>query len=312
MRPSFIFRIDGATDDVASGALEVLVIVAHEAVHRAVEEMAAGAAQPLFQHRAGHARVRSGEQPGRMELDHLHVAQGKPGAQCHRQPVHALVAGRRMVAIHGGPAAGRQQHRLRRDEAERAGADIDHEHARERAILCGNERHGAMLFQATDRSRPHLLHQPIDDLDAGEIALVHRPIEGLAGEGLAVQRTVGIAIEEAADLVLELAHALDRGAHQRPGQLLMRQPFAALDGVHEMALDRVARVERHVVAALHHARAAAFPEQAFGRDGDVEIGIDLERMQRREQTGAARAENQNVGLEAFDGHRMLRTGAPRG
>src|SRR5262249_11128970 len=77
--------------------------------------------------------------------------------------------------------------------------------------------------------------------------------------------------------------------------------------VHEMALDRVAWVERHVVAALHHARAAAFSEQALGRDGDVEIGIGLVRVQRRKQTGAAGAENQNVGLEAFEGHGLLAT-----
>jgi hypothetical protein len=84
-----------------------------------------------------------------------------------------------------------------------------------------------------------------------------------------------------------------------------------------MALDRVARVERHVVAALHHARAATLPEQTLGRDGDVEIGIRLVRMQRREQAGAAGAENQNVGLEPFEGHMILqnmmfRTGAPAG
>src|SRR5262245_27506285 len=165
----------------------------------------------------------------------------------------------------------------------------------------------SVLLQAVDRSRPDLLHQSVDDLDAGEIALVHRAVEGLTGEGFAVQRAVRIAIEEATDFILELAHAFDRGAHQRPGQLLMRQPFAALDGVHEMALDRVARVERHVVAALHHARAAAFSEQAFGRDGDAKIGIGLVRVQRREQAGAAGAENQNVGLEAFEGHGLLAT-----
>ena len=137
----------------------------------------------------------------------------------------------------------------------------------------------------------------------GEIALVDGAIEGLAGEGLAMQRAIRVAIEEAADLVLQLTHALDRRAYQRPGELLMRQPFAALDRVHEMALDRIARVERHVVAALHHARAAAFTEQALARDRDVETGIGPVGMQRRKQTGAAGAQNQNIGLEAFKGHR---------
>ncbi len=136
---------------------------------------------------------------------------------------------------------------------------------------------------------------------------MHGAVEGLPGEGLAVQRAVGIAVEEAADLVFQFAHALDGLGHQRPGQLLMRQPFAAFDRVHEMALDRVAGIERDVVAALHHAGAAAFAEQALARNRDVEIGIGFERMQRGEQPGAAGAEDQNVGLEMLDVHARLRT-----
>src|SRR5258707_13201070 len=77
------------------------------------------------------------------------------------------------------------------------------------------------------------------------------------------------------------------------------------DKRNEMALDRVAGVERHVVAALHHARAPALPEQTLGRDGDVEIGIGLVSMQRRERARAARAENQNVGLEPLEGHMIF-------
>src|SRR5205823_12348383 len=46
-------RINRPADDVARRALEFVVIVAHEAVHRAVEEMAASPAQPLLEHRAG-------------------------------------------------------------------------------------------------------------------------------------------------------------------------------------------------------------------------------------------------------------------
>ncbi len=64
----------------------------------------------------------------------------------------------------------------------------------------------------------------------------------------------------------------------------------------------VAGIERDVVAALHHAGAAAFAEQTLARDGDVEIGIGFERVQRGEQPGAAGAEDQNVGFEMLDVH----------
>src|SRR5690606_38767360 len=103
----------------------------------------------------------------------------------------------------------------------------------------------------------------VDDLDSGEIALVHRAVEGLAGKCLLVDGSVGIAVEEAAELVLQLADALDRLGDQRPGKVLVREPLAALDGVHEVALDGVARGERDVVAALDHAGAAALAEQAL-------------------------------------------------
>src|SRR5579863_7871260 len=168
-----------------------------------------------------------------------------------------------------------------------------------------------MLFQAADRPRPDLLHQPVDDLDAGEIALVHGAIEGLPGEGLAVQRAVRIAVEETADLIFQFAHPLDRGRDQRPGQFLMRQPFAAFDRVHEMALDRIAGIERDVITALHHAGAAAFAKETLAHHRDVEIGIGFEGMQRREQAGAAGAEDQNVGLETLDVHFYLQNTVAR-
>jgi hypothetical protein len=92
-----------------------------------------------------------------------------------------------------------------------------------------------MLLKAADRPRPHLLHQPVDDLVPVRSPLLHGAIEGLAGEGLAVQRAVGIAVEEAADLVRQFAHA--RRSTPASGHVLVGQPFAALDGVHEVALD---------------------------------------------------------------------------
>src|SRR5437764_14660037 len=117
-----------------------------------------------------------------------------------------------------------------------------------------------MLFEsANGRSRPHLFHQPIDDLDAGEVAFVYCAVEGLTGECLAVQSAVRIAIEETADLVFKFGDPFNGLGHQRPGEILIAKPFAALDRVHEMTLDRIAGLERDVVAALDHPGATAFP-----------------------------------------------------
>ena len=75
--------------------------------------------------------------------------------------------------------------------------------------------------------------------------------------------------------------------------------------------------QRHVVAALDHARAAALAEQALHRDGDRERGIRLVRMQRGEQPRAAGAEDQDVGRNAgasartFDAQRLASTSRAR-
>ncbi len=70
-----------------------------------------------------------------------------------------------------------------------------------------------MLFEPLDIARPDLFGKPIDDLDAGQVTLVNGAIKGLPGKRLLMNRAVGIAIEQAAELVLELAHTLERGRH---------------------------------------------------------------------------------------------------
>ena len=127
-------------------------------------------------------------------------------------------------------------------------------------------------------------------------------IERLPGERFAVQRTVGIAVKETSNLVFEFAHPFRCGRDQLPCQFLVRQPLAALDGVHEMALHRVADMERDVVPALNHPRAAAFADQALGHQGDVQSRVAVVGMQRREQAGAAGAQDQNIGLKSLDRH----------
>ena len=224
------FGINGTGDDIARGAFLTCIVMLHETfagliatVVAAVEQIAAGATQAFLDHGAGHARARAGEQTGRMELHHLHVAQRQAGAQRHREAIATLVTGRRMVFVHGRAATGRQQHSARLDEYEFAAAHIDHQHAGDRTPIRGsNQLDGAVLLETIDAARPNLLGQPIDDLDAGQIALVHGPVEGLPRERLLMHRAVRVAIEEAAQLVFQLVDALDSARYQRPREVLIR------------------------------------------------------------------------------------------
>ena len=62
-------------------------------------------------------------------------------------------------------------------------------------------------------------------------------------------------------------------------------------------------MERNVVAALDHPGAAAFAEETLGRKRYVQCRIAIDGMQGREQTGAAGAQDQDVGLKSLDrGH----------
>src|SRR5262249_35567987 len=78
---------DGAADDVAGRALAARIVFEHEAFARAAGQIASGAAQSRFEHGAGHARALAGEQPGRVKLNHLDVAQRETGPQRHRHAV---------------------------------------------------------------------------------------------------------------------------------------------------------------------------------------------------------------------------------
>ena len=213
-----------------------------------------------------------------------------------------------MIAIHRGSAAGREQHGLGAHEDVIARAHVDEQHSGNgRPVGRLHQLHRAVLLQPLDAPRPDLLGEAVHDLDPGEVALVHRAVEALPGEGLLVHRAVGIAVEEAAQLVFQLVDALDRLRHERPREVLVGQPLAAFDRVHEVALDRILLGQRDVVAALDHARAAALAEQALHRDGDRELRRRLVRVQRGEQPRAARAEDQDVCVVGLWNHCIAST-----
>ena len=121
--------------------------------------------------------------------------------------------------------------------------------------------------------------------------------------GFLMNGPVRIAIEQAARLVFELDDAPRSLLDQFPGQFLVVDPRAAFDGVGEMPIERIGRIQHGVVPALHHARAAALSEQSFDGDHDLELR-DFVRVQRRQQAGAAGADDQNIGFDLVH-HRQI-------
>src|SRR5262249_25568362 len=106
-------------------------------------------------------------------------------------------------------------------------------------------------------------------------------------------------------LVFEFGDTLDGFRHQRPGEVLVAEPFAALDRVHEMALDRVAGRQHDIIAALDHPGAAAFAEQTLRCNRYIKRRIGRLGVQRRNKSSAARAEDQDVGPQPFQLHQKV-------
>ena len=108
------------------------------------------------------------------------------------------------------------------------------------------------------------------------------------------------AVEEAADARLELVDDARRVVDERPGELLVVEELAALERVLEMQIDRVARIEHGVVAALDHPRAAGPADRALADDGDLQLGRGRGGVQDAHQPGAAAADHRDVGRDRLD------------
>ena len=115
--PSLNFIKHASRYDITSCAFCRRVMVLHEALAIAIQEMASGAAQSFFQNRSGHAGMGSCKHTGRVKLNHFQITKRQPVAQSHRQAVTSLVAGRSMIFIHGRAGTGREQHRMGSDQA---------------------------------------------------------------------------------------------------------------------------------------------------------------------------------------------------
>src|ERR1022692_4508811 len=77
-----------------------------------------------------------------------------------------------------------------------------------------------------------------------------------------------------------------------------------------MPLQRVGRTQDGVIAALHHARAAALSDESLDDDDDLQPGIDVVCVHGRQQPGAAGAEDEDVRVQRVDVHRRLKAVMP--
>ncbi len=302
-RPATLRHLEerGPRDEIAGRALHPRRIVPlHVPLAAPVLQMAAGAAQPFLEERARHQRVRDDE-TRRMELDHLHVAQRQPRAIPERDAVGGLVGRTRDDLVHGGPAAHRQQGGAGGHDDESPLADVEEERARAAPRAVEQELDRATLFERQDILAPeHLLREAVHDLDAGQVALVDRPIVRLAGKGLLMDPPLGRAVEEAPVARLELEHSAGRLDDESPHELLVVDPPAARERVEEMRLERVGRRQHRVVPALHHARTARAAQQPLDDDGDRKIGRPVGGVEGGTEPGAAGAKDEHVRLDGVD------------
>ena len=167
--------------------------------------MTACTAQAFLENRAGHFCVGTSQQAGGVKLHHFHIAQGESTPHRHRQPIHALIARRGVVFIHGRAATGRHQHGFGTHQTKFSAAHIYKQHpGQSRTITRRDQTNSAVFLQSFNRPRQYLFHQPADNLNAGQITFMRSAVKCLAGKGFLMQRAIRVAIEKTANLVFQL------------------------------------------------------------------------------------------------------------
>src|SRR5262249_9550507 len=146
-------------------------------------------------------------------------------------------------------------------DEKRAAPHVHEERARN-PITRGTAQEGdsTVIFQSWNATAPHLFHQPVHDLDAGEIPTVYSAIIRLPREGFLMDGTVRITIKEATHPRFKLANALRGCLHERPGEFLVIEVRAPLNRILEVLRERILGMQDSVVAPLHHACAAGFAQ----------------------------------------------------
>ena len=232
----------GARDHVAGGELDLVGRVAlHEALAVGVEELGALAPRAL-----GDEEAVLGQRRG-VVLDHLHVHQRRADAVGLGDAVAGADERIRRRLVDLARAARGQDHRLGREQLERAGADVARDRAQALAVVVEHERGHEPLLVAREAfvALEQLLVEDVEQGLAGDVGHVVGARLGGAAEGPGAQEPLLVAVEGDPH-VLELEDLL-RGlaAHDLDG-VLVAQVVGALDGVEGVRLPRVLGVQRRV------------------------------------------------------------------
>jgi len=203
-------------------------------------------------------------------LHEFHVAQRHPVAVRERHAIAGHDAAVGVLAEHAPCATGGDDDRLRLDQAELAGSDLDREHAL-RAPVLDDQVGREVLVEAPDRRILHRrLEQRMQHVEARLVGGEPRALDLHAAERADVDMAVGAAAPGAAP-VLHLHQLAMRLADEVVHHVLFAEPVAARDGVVEVGFQAV-------VGLRHRGRPA------LGRHGVAAHRVDL-RDQRHLQRG---------------------------
>ena len=202
---------------------------------------------------------------------------GEAGAQRHRHAVARLVARGRVIAVHGRPAAGREQRCARAHHAAARPMRMSSMStpASPEPSAAGM-RSSARWSSSRRTSRRHTC-------SARRLMIsmpVRSPLWTVRSKvcpANAFWWTVPSGLRSKKQPTSFSSSRMRTGACDTSSQASswsLSQPPPSIVSMKWRSTEFAGR-ERHVVAALHHAGAAAFSQQALHRDGDVELRASL-------------------------------------
>src|SRR5499433_444184 len=153
-----------ARDYVARG--EILGggrVAFHEALALGVDQIATLAARALGDQTAGAV------DPGRMELDKLHVLQRQAGTQHHRVAVTRAGVGAGASEVHASVAAGRQYCLAGTEAVDRAVVELERDDATAPALVVHDQVDGEIFDEELRRMAQRLAVQGMEDGVAGTV-----------------------------------------------------------------------------------------------------------------------------------------------